>query len=773
MNAALNELGSQLFSWFGQLSIELAALAILVLVASRLLPIKSPALRHLLWAIVLLKPLIAVAISSPYTLFTPFVPLVEPSQDTLAFSPVEHPTMQVAASPTIATSSVPLTTAGWGAILWIAGAVLLIGRILVGYGIVWCLRQQAQVQRDGPLCDALRQARLTLDGCPKVEVATSPAISSPMALGILRPIIVFPADLAEKLSTDKLTLILMHELAHVRRWDNLTLLLQRLVSAVLFFHPAVWLCGRMLRREAEQACDDLVVCVTGRSETYARSLAHVAERAAHSNPLIRRIPTMNAFAATESDLALRIRRTLGSSVRRMGMRARVLAAVLLCPLAAVTLPSVSKISAESSQDERPFIIVKQDDNMKLNDKPVTFATLKEELQAKRQLLSSQDERLFIVVEQDGNMKLNDKPVTFATLKEELQAERRLLDNTTMIVIQSDGHTPHGQIVQIMYVARQVGLVDMVVCDTTPEVANVAAELSRNDDNLTAENPFIVVDQHGNIMLNDKSVAFTDLKEILRTKRRLLDNTTMIIIQGDERAPHGMIAGIMDIARQVGLVDQLVATEPQPEVTKVAVEPSRNNRIWQEAMATNPDRWSDELKTQLLALKPNRTIKEIVYAVRQSVDKIRQEAMATDPDEWSDELKTQLLALKTQLFGLEPDSTIEEIAEKVRQRRLWRQAEETDSDEWSDELKTQFLALKPGNISYEIATATSDELFISNVVGELVRTFFLDHQSPGKYSIVWDGRDDAGRERSNGVYFYSLKSDREANKRRRYRTILVR
>ena len=283
MNTALNELGSQLFGWFGQLSIELAALAVLVLVASRLLPIKSPALRHLLWAIVLLKPLVSIAVSSPYTLFTPFVSLVEPSQDTLAFSPVEHPTVQVATSPTIATSSVPLTTAGWGAILWIVGAALLIGRILVGYGIVWCLRHQAQVQRDGPLCDALRQARRTLDCHPKVEVATSPSISSPMALGILRPIIVFPADLVEKLSADKLALILMHELAHVRRWDNLTLLLQRLVSAVLFFHPAVWLCGRMLRREAEQACDDLVVCATGRSEAYARGLAHVAERAVHLN----------------------------------------------------------------------------------------------------------------------------------------------------------------------------------------------------------------------------------------------------------------------------------------------------------------------------------------------------------------------------------------------------------------------------------------------------------------------------------------------------------
>ena len=733
MNAALNELGNQLFGWFGQLSIELAALAVLVLVASYLLPIKSPALRHLLWAIVLLKPLVAIAISSPYTLFTPFVYLLEPSQAPLAFSPVEHPTMQVVAPPTIATSSVPLTTAGWGAILWLIGAALLIGRILVGYGIVWCLRQQAQVQHDGPLCDALQQARRTLGCYSKVEVATSPSIGSPMALGILRPIIVFPADLVEKLHPDELTLILMHELAHVRRWDNLTMLLHRLVAAVLFFHPAVWLCGRMLRREAEQACDDFVVCATGRSEAYALGLTHVAERVVHSNPLIRRIPTMNAFAATESDLALRIRRALGGHAHRMGMRVRVLAVVLLCPLAAVTLPSYGNTSEVANIAAEP----------------------------------SQDERILLVVAQDGNMKLNDKPVTFTTLKEDLQAKRQLLDNTTMIVIQSDERTPHGQIVQIMYVARQVGLVDLVVRNTTSGVANVAAGPSQG------ERLFLVVAQDGSMKLSDKPVTFTTLKEELQTKRQLLDNTTMIVIQVDERAPHGKLARIMDIARQAELVDQVIATESQPEVANVAIEPSQIDKIWQEAMATDPDEWSDELKTQLLALKPNRTIGEITYAVRQSEDKIRREAMATDPDEWSDALKTQLLTLKTQLFGLEPDSTIEEIAGKVRQRRLWQQAKETDSDEWSDALKTQLLTLKPGNISYEITTAAPDELFIWNVAGELVRTFFLVHQNPGKYSIVWDGRDDAGRERSNGVYFYSLKSDREVHKHIAYKTILVR
>ena len=556
MSAALNELGSQLFGWFGQLSIELAALAVLVLVACHLLPIKSPALRHLLWAIVLLKPLVSIAISSPYSLFTPLVSLLEPSRDALAFSPVEHSTVQVAAAPTIA--SVQLTTAGWGAVLWLVGAALLIGRILVGYGIVWCLRQQAQVQRDGPLCDALRQARRRLSGYPKVEVAISPSISSPMALGILRPIIIFPADLVEKLSADKLSLILMHELAHVRRWDNLTLLLQRLVSAVLFFHPAVWLCGRMLRREAEQACDDLVVCATGCSEAYARGLAHVAERAAHLNPLIRRIPTMNAFAATESDLALRIRRTLGGSARRMGMRARVLTAVLLCPLAAVTLPScgttsqVSKVAAESSK-----------------------------------------KGVFIVVDQDGNMKLNEKSVTFATLKEELQA-----------------------------------------------------------------------------------------------KRQQLDNTTRIFIHGDERATHSQIVQIMDIARQVGLVNQIIATEPQPAKDKGAAKSSSDNRIRQ-AIGTGPDEWSEE--------------------------------------EWSEELERQLI-----------------FAEEVRQRMPWREA--TDPDKWPDDLKAKLRALKPvvPGISYEVTTATSAELDIYDVAGQHVRTIVLGHQSPGRYSIIWDGRDDAGR-----------------------------
>jgi len=76
-----------------------------------------------------------------------------------------------------------------------------------------------------------------------------------------------------------------------------------------------------------------------------------------------------------------------------------------------------------------------------------------------------------------------------------------------------------------------------------------------------ENLFIVVDQDGNMKLNHKTVTFANLKDELVSKRAILGNTTAIIIQGDERATHGQIVNIMDIAREVGLLDQVIATEP--------------------------------------------------------------------------------------------------------------------------------------------------------------------------------------------------------------------
>ena len=84
MNATLNQLGSGLFGSLGQLSVELAALAVLVFLAGRVLPLQSSALRHFLWLVVLLKPIVAITINSPWTVFTPLVQLMEPGWSSLA-----------------------------------------------------------------------------------------------------------------------------------------------------------------------------------------------------------------------------------------------------------------------------------------------------------------------------------------------------------------------------------------------------------------------------------------------------------------------------------------------------------------------------------------------------------------------------------------------------------------------------------------------------------------------------------------------------------------
>ena len=611
MSAALNGLGHQLFAWLGSLSIELAGLAVLVLAACRL--VKSPALRHLLWLAVLVKPVAAVVVSSPYTVFAPLAAFVQPGWDALPASRVEHPALApLAAAPAaFAPGSVPFTPAAWGALLWLVGVTLLIGRTLAGFGILRRLRRQAHVQREGPLFAALRQARAALDCHPGVDVATSPSIRSPMVLGILRPLIVVPADLVQRLRGDELTLVLMHELAHVRRCDNLTLLLQRLVTAALFFHPAVWLCGRMLRREAEQACDDLVVGVTARPEAYARGLTLVAEEAAHSNPRTRRVPMMSTFAATESDLSQRIRRTLDGRASRMGPRARVLAVVLLFPLAAVTLPSygaadnwvagetASAIAADSSAAApgRDEVVTLEE----LTDRMAKGIRMVEGIHTGgvRSIVAVPDSGVRVAIQGldvTGSRKLDlDEAVARAIEQiEDIQSEA-----IGRIAAQGNELTGEETVHRILEALEESRIMrEAVLTDpdewsdelkgqllalrpdsTIEEIAasirnirggSVAYGYSALGIRTKPESLFLIVDPDGNMRLNEKSVTFANLGEELKKQRSLKDSTSMIIIQGDTRVSRAQIVEAMDIARHAGLVDQIIAETDS--ISVLATEP---------------------------------------------------------------------------------------------------------------------------------------------------------------------------------------------------------
>ena len=610
MSAALNELGHQLFALLGPLSIELAALALLVLAAGRL--IRSPALRHLLWLAVLVKPLVAIAVSSPYTVFAPLAPLAEPGLDAIPYGRVEHLPALAPAGATTVSSSPTLTLAGWAALLWLVGTTLLGGRILVGFGILRRMRRQAQVQQDGPLFEALRRARAALDCHPRVELATSPSLHSPMVLGILRPLIVVPTDLVDQLPADQLTLVLMHELAHVRRCDNLAALLQRLVTAALFFHPAIWLCGRMLRRESEQACDDLVVCATGRPEAYARGLTLVAEGAAHSNLPARRIPMMSTLASTESDLSQRIRRTLKGQASRMGVRARVLAVVLLSPLAVASLPSYGTADNGAGGEPAPAADssgaagswrkaledfgVYPDEDMTLGEFTERMRKGMERMHEGRRLpKGSKALRTRITVGADRvSVSIEGKPdplePLFRAIGEIEHIEREAIER---VAAESSELTGEERLVRILealarsHVLRKAVGIDpdewsdelkaqllaLMPDSTIEEIAKSARGVRsgfrqytyspRGMDRMEPGVLLLVVDQDGNMKLSDQPVTLATLGEELKKQQSLNDSTAMVMIQGDRHVNHPHILEIMDIVVQAGLVNQVLATEPKP------------------------------------------------------------------------------------------------------------------------------------------------------------------------------------------------------------------
>jgi hypothetical protein len=104
----------------------------------------------------------------------------------------------------------------------------------------------------------------------------SQKVTSPVVTGILRPMIVLPVSLMIGLPREQAVAVLSHELAHLRRFDHLIVMFQRLLEALFFFHPAVWCLSRRLDQEREKACDDLVVNAGHNRADYAEALVNLA-----------------------------------------------------------------------------------------------------------------------------------------------------------------------------------------------------------------------------------------------------------------------------------------------------------------------------------------------------------------------------------------------------------------------------------------------------------------------------------------------------------------
>jgi beta-lactamase regulating signal transducer with metallopeptidase domain len=155
-------------------------------------------------------------------------------------------------------------------VAWSIGAGLLLLNALRGLGAVRLMRfdplpvPAALNEQFSRLAQALRVIQ-------PVGVALAERVRLPVVVGVIRPVVLLP-QAAVNWSADCLEAVLLHELVHVRRHDNLVILVQRIVESLLWFHPAVWSVSRWIDEEREYCCDDLVLTVTGSPESYAETL---------------------------------------------------------------------------------------------------------------------------------------------------------------------------------------------------------------------------------------------------------------------------------------------------------------------------------------------------------------------------------------------------------------------------------------------------------------------------------------------------------------------
>jgi len=187
----------------------------------------------------------------------------------------------------------------WFVCLWLFGVVLLSLRLLY----IWLHTQHLKYNYIQPVHKDWENLFIHLLNRLKirqtVRLLESTIAQSPMVIGWFKPVILIPTSAFLGLTPQQIETILVHELAHIRRYDYLINLLQTLVETVLFYHPAVWWISRQMRIEREHCCDDFALKTCGNAITYAQALTQLETH--------RHLP---AVAASDGSLRQRIQRIL-------------------------------------------------------------------------------------------------------------------------------------------------------------------------------------------------------------------------------------------------------------------------------------------------------------------------------------------------------------------------------------------------------------------------------------------------------------------------------
>ena len=141
------------------------------------------------------------------------------------------------------------------ALAWLCGVTLLSLRTIGGWVYLRLLIRRAAT------CDwpSLPELSHRIGLRRRIELRSTDRTDSPFTAGWRRPVIVVPLATLAGLPADQLEAIMLHELAHIRRFDYIAEWALQAIETVFFYHPAVWWMTAIVRREKERSCDDMAI----------------------------------------------------------------------------------------------------------------------------------------------------------------------------------------------------------------------------------------------------------------------------------------------------------------------------------------------------------------------------------------------------------------------------------------------------------------------------------------------------------------------------------
>ncbi len=225
--------------------------------------------------------------------------------------------------------------------LYFIGITISMIRSVVSIGFIQSIRKSGRPV-SGAWVARFNEFRKRAGIGARIRLLVSARTDTPLLAGIIRPVIIVPVGMLTQLPFEQVEAILMHELFHLKRFDHLMNMLQKVAEVLFFYNPAVWSISSTIRKERENCCDDLVLGGCSHPLDYAKALYQLA---LEQKRTLSMVPA--ATGSGGDQLKYRIQRMLNPAAMKTNIREKI-SALLLCIAGVLIVTVISGFSSAFS-----------------------------------------------------------------------------------------------------------------------------------------------------------------------------------------------------------------------------------------------------------------------------------------------------------------------------------------------------------------------------------------------------------------------------------------